>query len=67
MEQSGRRGYRPVRQFIIDKADGDFGWDLDGKCYIHFQNGWATNPLGNCHPEILEAVTTTIKVGEQVL
>jgi 4-aminobutyrate aminotransferase-like enzyme len=41
---------------VLDKAQGDFVWDLDGKRYIDFQNGWATNPLGNCHPEIIEAV-----------
>jgi 4-aminobutyrate aminotransferase-like enzyme len=56
MEQAGRRGYRPVRQIVIDRAAGDFVWDMDGKRYIDFQNGWATNPLGNCHPEILEVV-----------
>ena len=56
MERAGRRGYRPVRQIVIDKAQGDFVWDLDGRRYIDFQNGWATNPLGNCHPEIIEAV-----------
>jgi 4-aminobutyrate aminotransferase-like enzyme len=56
MERAGRRGFRSVRQLILDKAQGDFVWDLDGKRYIDFQNGWATNPLGNCHPEILEAV-----------
>ncbi len=56
MERAGRRGFRPVRQIVIDRAEGDFVWDLDGNRYIDFQNGWATNPLGNCHPEILEAV-----------
>ena len=56
MERAGQRGFRPVRQIVIDKAQGDFVWDLDGNRYIDFQNGWATNPLGNCHPEILEAV-----------
>lgn len=56
MERAGRRGFRPVRQIVIDKAEGDFIWDMDGKRYIDFQNGWATNPLGNCHPEILAAV-----------
>ncbi|HET6564627.1 MAG TPA: aminotransferase class III-fold pyridoxal phosphate-dependent enzyme, partial [Xanthomonadales bacterium] len=56
MERAGRRGFRPVRQIVIDRAEGDFVWDLDGKRYIDFQNGWATNPLGNCHPEILEVV-----------
>ena len=56
MERAGQRGFRPVRQIVIDRAEGDFVWDLDGKRYIDLQNGWATNPLGNCHPEILEAV-----------
>jgi len=56
MQKAGKRGYRSVRQIILDKAHGDFIWDLDGKRYIDFQNGWATNPLGNTHPEIIEAV-----------
>jgi 4-aminobutyrate aminotransferase-like enzyme len=56
MERAGERGFRPVRQIVVDKAQGDYVWDLDGRRYIDFQNGWATNPLGNCHPEILEAV-----------
>jgi len=56
MEKAGRRGFRTVRQIVIDKAQGDFVWDMDGNRYIDFQNGWATNPLGNTHPEIIEAV-----------
>lgn len=56
MERAGRRGFRAVRQIVIDKALGDFVWDMDGRRYIDFQNGWATNPLGNTHPEIIEAV-----------
>jgi 4-aminobutyrate aminotransferase-like enzyme len=56
LEKAGRRGFRTARQIVIDKAEGDFIWDLDGKRYIDFQNGWATNPLGNAHPEIIEAV-----------
>ena len=56
MARAGRRGMRPIRQIVIDRAAGDFVWDMDGKRYIDFQNGWATNPLGNCHPEILDVV-----------
>ncbi len=54
--RSARRGYRQPSQIIIDRAQGDFIWDLDGNRYIDFQNGWATNPIGNAHPEIIEAV-----------
>jgi 4-aminobutyrate aminotransferase-like enzyme len=56
MQKAGRRGFRSARQIVIDKAEGDFIWDLDGKRYIDFQNGWATNPVGNAHPEVIEAV-----------
>ncbi len=55
MQRAGRRGYRAANQIVVDRAEGDFVWDMDGKRYIDFQNGWATNPLGNAHPEIIEA------------
>ena len=61
LEKAGRRGLRAVRQIVIDRAHGDFVWDLDGRRYIDFQNGWATNPLGNTHPEIIEAVHNSQK------
>ena len=56
LEKAGRRGFRTANQIVIDHVEGDFIWDLDGRRYIDFQNGWATNPIGNAHPEILEAV-----------
>ena len=56
LEKAGRRGFRTANQIVIDHVEGDYIWDLDGKRYIDFQNGWATNPIGNAHPEIVEAV-----------
>ena len=61
MQKAGRRGFRAARQIVIDKAEGDFIWDLDGKRYIDFQNGWATNPVGNAHPEVIAAVNEAHK------
>ncbi|MEH6549896.1 MAG: aspartate aminotransferase family protein [Pseudomonadales bacterium] len=55
-QKASRRGFRNANQIIVDRAEGDYIWDLDGKRYIDFQNGWATNPIGNAHPEIIEAV-----------
>ena len=55
-EKSAAKGFRPPSQMIVGRAEGDFVWDLDDNRFIDFQNGWATNPLGNCHPEIIEAV-----------
>ena len=56
--EAHRQGHVRPAQFLLDRVEGDFVWDLDGNRYIDFQNGWATNPLGNCHPEIIEAVET---------
>lgn len=50
------QGYEAPAQMIVGRAEGDYVWDLDDNRYIDFQGGWATNPLGNCHPEIIEAV-----------
>ncbi len=55
-QKAARRGYRGNSQIIVDRAKGDFIWDLDGNRYIDFQNGWATNPVGNAHPEVISAV-----------
>ncbi len=55
-QRSAAEGHVAPAQVIVDRAEGDYVWDLDGNRYIDFQNGWATNPLGNCHPEIIEAV-----------
>lgn len=55
-KEAAQKGYAPPAQMIVGRAEGDFVWDLDGNQFIDLQNGWATNPLGNCHPEIIEAV-----------
>ncbi len=55
-QRSAAKGFSAPAQIIVDRAEGDFIWDMDGQRFIDFQNGWATNPLGNCHPEIIEAV-----------
>jgi 4-aminobutyrate aminotransferase-like enzyme len=55
-QRSAAKGFEAPAQIIVDRAEGDYVWDMDGNQFIDFQNGWATNPLGNCHPEIIEAV-----------
>ncbi len=55
-EAARGKGHRRPAQILLDRALGDFVWDVDGHRYIDLQNGWATNPLGNAHPEIIEAV-----------
>lgn len=56
LEQAAEHGFDLASQIVVDRAEGDFVWDVDGRRYIDFQNGWATNPVGNANPEIIEAV-----------
>ncbi|CAM3739309.1 aspartate aminotransferase family protein [Parendozoicomonas haliclonae] len=55
-QQAEQRGHRSGSQIVISRAKGDFIWDMDDNRFIDFQNGWATNPVGNAHPEVIEAV-----------
>ncbi len=56
IEEASRRGFRAAGQVMVGRAKGDYIWDVDDNKFIDFQNGWATNPIGNAHPEIIEAV-----------
>lgn len=56
MEKAASEGFDLASQIVVDRADGDFVWDVDGRRYIDFQNGWATNPVGNANREIIDAV-----------
>ncbi len=57
-----KQGYDTLPpQFINGKAEGPWIYDLDGNRYVDFHAGWASNPFGNAHPEILEAVISALK------
>ena len=56
LQEAEKQGFDLASQIVVDRAEGDFVWDVDGRRYIDFQNGWATNPVGNANPEIIEAV-----------
>ena len=43
------------------RGDGVEVWDEDGKRYLDFLGGIATNILGHAHPSVVKAVTSQIK------
>jgi len=49
----------PALTFI--KGDGAYVWDENGKKYLDFLGGIATNILGHAHPAIVKAVTNQVK------
>ena len=48
---------------IIEKGDGAFIWDMDGKRYIDYRLAFGPIILGHAHPKVLERVTEEIKKG----
>jgi acetylornithine/N-succinyldiaminopimelate aminotransferase len=41
----------------IDRGEGIYVWDENGRRYIDFTSGWGVTCLGHSHPVIVEAVT----------
>ncbi|MET9439657.1 acetylornithine transaminase [Streptomyces sp. NPDC006610] len=42
------------------RGEGTKVWDAEGKAYLDFVGGIATNALGHAHPAVVEAVTSQI-------
>ncbi len=54
-------GHKPPPQMINAKGEGSYVIDADGNRIIDFHSGWASNPLGNANPEIIEVVYKALK------
>ncbi len=61
----------PVRAFgsvggtpyFVERADGPYVWDADGKRYIDYVQSYGPGILGHAHPAVLEAVTRAASAG----
>ena len=42
---------------VLERGEGSYVWDVDGKCYLDLAGGIAVCSLGHAHPEITEALT----------
>ena len=40
----------------LDRGEGSYVWDTDGKKYLDLFPGWGCNLLGHCPPAVVEAV-----------
>lgn len=49
-----------VPPLTLVKGDGVEVWDEDGKRYLDFLGGIATNILGHAHPSIVKAITSQV-------
>jgi predicted acetylornithine/succinylornithine family transaminase len=40
----------------LERGEGSYVWDIDGRRYLDFFPGWGCNLLGHCPPRVVEAV-----------
>ena len=48
---------------VIDRGEGAYVWDADGKRYIDYLIGSGPMLLGHGHPEVMEAVLAQLPKG----
>jgi len=42
--------------FVVERGEGSYIYDMQGRRYLDFATGIAINPLGHCHPAVVEAI-----------
>ncbi|MDD2792579.1 MAG: ornithine--oxo-acid transaminase [Sediminibacterium sp.] len=54
-EQYGAHNYHPL-PVVLEKGEGVFLWDVDGKRYYDFLSGYSAVNQGHCHPAIIASL-----------
>ncbi|RYD96469.1 MAG: ornithine--oxo-acid transaminase [Sphingobacteriales bacterium] len=54
-EQFGAHNYHPL-PVVLNKGEGVYLWDVDGKRYYDFLSGYSAVNQGHCHPKIIAAL-----------
>lgn len=54
-EQYGAHNYHPL-PVVLERGEGVFVWDVEGKRYYDFLSGYSAVNQGHCHPHIVEAL-----------
>lgn len=51
----GAHNYHPL-PVVLDRGEGVFVWDVDGKKYYDFLSAYSAVNQGHCHPKIVDAM-----------
>ncbi len=54
--QYGAHNYHPL-PVVLDRAEGVYCWDIEGKRYYDFLSAYSAVNQGHCHPRIVGAMT----------
>ena len=52
----GAHNYHPL-PVVLDRGEGVYVWDVEGKRYYDFLSAYSAVNQGHCHPSIIEALT----------
>lgn len=51
----GAHNYHPL-PVVLNRGEGVYVWDVEGKCYYDFLSAYSAVNQGHCHPKIIEAL-----------
>jgi ornithine--oxo-acid transaminase len=55
-DKYGAHNYHPL-PVVLEKGEGPFVWDVEGKRYFDFLSAYSAVNQGHCHPRIIKALT----------
>jgi ornithine--oxo-acid transaminase len=55
-DKYGAHNYHPL-PVVLEKGEGPFVWDVEGKKYYDFLSAYSAVNQGHCHPKIIKALT----------
>ena len=56
----GAHNYHPL-PVVLDRGEGVYVWDVEGKRYFDFLSAYSAVNQGHCHPKIVKAMTEQAK------
>jgi ornithine--oxo-acid transaminase len=59
-EKYGAHNYHPL-EVVLERGEGIFVWDIEGKKYFDFLSAYSAVNQGHCHPKIVGAMTEQAK------
>ena len=60
-EKHGAHNYHPL-PVVLQRGEGIFVWDVEGKKYFDFLSAYSAVNQGHCHPKIVEALIEQSKI-----
>lgn len=59
-DRYGAHNYHPL-PVVLERGEGPFVWDVEGKRYFDFLSAYSAVNQGHCHPAIVKALTEQAK------